>query len=284
MNESDDITFQNTCGHFKTQDHEYTVAGISRIVAIVAAVVALLVSFTELAFTGLEAETITPTLAVMIVCSYLMYFSLESTGERAGMEDEDYKGAVERFKTAKTRIKPAHVGALREFCADYSKSEHAYRRISYLISHGYSSEEYEAYKSGCRVAGSARRVFCRLERIKPRVITPAMLIGGGRVAKSSELDNPERTKAAILAARLVPTTVCMIFTASIALSLKGDLGTEAVIEALIKLSTLPLVALKGYCAGLAYVRGPGTEWLLTRARLLESFLEGCEERKNADAA
>ena len=273
MNESDEMKFTDAGGNFKRHGHEYTVASFSRIVAAVAAVVALLVSFTELAFTGLEAETITPTLAVMIVCSYLMYFSLETSGERAGMEDEDYKRADERFKAVKARIKPCHVASLRDFCTDYSRNEHTYRRTSYLISQGYSVEEYQAFKEGGEATQGAIRIFRKFERIRPRVITPAMLIGGGRVAKSSELDNPERTKTALLTARLLPTTVCMIFTASIALSLKGNLGTEAIIEALIKLSTLPLVALKGYCAGLGYVKGPGTEWLLTRARLLESLLE-----------
>lgn len=249
------------------------IASLSYVVAIVAAVVALLAAFTELTFTDLSAAELTPTLVVMLVCSYLMYFSLEAAGEEAGATTAEYISAVERFNAAKERIKPDMIENMRDFCNEYSRRELEYRRASYLISAGLTPEEYEQYKSGTRVSRRARRAFHKYERIRSGMITPAMLLGGGRVSKRSELENPEHRKLVLLTARLIPTTVCMIFTASVVLTLKGGLTVESVIETLLKLSTLPMVAFKGYTSGYAYTRERGVEWIAARTRLLESFLE-----------
>ena len=249
------------------------ITGFSRAVAVLAAVVALLVSFTELTFTEFGANDLTPTLAVMLVCSYLMYFSLEAAGEEAGMASDEYISAVSRFKAAKERIKPGMIEPLRSFCTEYSRRELEYRRSAYLISSGSTPKEYEAYKNGAAFNSRARRVFRKYERIHPTLITPAMLLGGGSVSKSGELRDPERTKIVILAARLLPTTVCMIFTASVMMSFKGGLTPESVMETLLKLSTLPMVAFKGYTSGYNYIRDRGLEWTVTRTRILESFIE-----------
>ena len=256
------------------------IASLSYVVATVAAAVALLVSFTELTFTSLTAAELTPTLTVMLVCSYLMYFSLEAAGEEAGSKTEEYKTAVEKFKTAKERVKPGMIGDLRNYCNEYSRRELEYRRTSYLISSGYSLEEYEAYRAGARFGRRARRTFRKYERMCQSTVTPAILLGGERVSKTSELDNPERGKLLILTARLIPTTFCMIFTASVVLSVKGGLTPESVIETLLKLSTLPMVALRGYVSGYSYVKERGVEWTQTRTRLLESFLENIEAKQN----
>lgn len=249
------------------------IASLSYVVATVAAAVALLVSFTELTFTSLTVAELTPTLAVMLVCSYLMYFSLEAAGEEAGAATEEYKTATERFKAAKERVAPGMIEALRVYCNEYTRRELEYRRTSYLISSGYSLDEYEAYRAGGKVDRRARRVFRKYGRMCQSTITPAILLGGERVSKTGELDNPEQKKLLILTAKLIPTTVCMIFTASVVLSVKGGLTPESVIETLLKLSTLPMVAFRGYTCGYSYAKERGVEWTLTRTRLIESFLE-----------
>ena len=64
----------------------------------------------------------------------------------------------------------------------------------------------------------------------------------------------------------------MIFTVSVMISLKDNMSAASVIEALIKLSTLPIIGLKGYSAGYEYVTESEIEWIETKTRLLDSFL------------
>ena len=69
----------------------------------------------------------------------------------------------------------------------------------------------------------------------------------------------------------------MIFTISVMISLKDNLTAAGVIEALVKLSTLPIIGLKGYSSGYEYVRGSEYAWLQTKTRLLEAFIKSKEE-------
>ena len=71
---------------------------------------------------------------------------------------------------------------------------------------------------------------------------------------------------------LIPSTICMVFTVSIMLTAKENMTFSTVINGLIKLSALPIVGLKGLIDGYSYAREDKTNWLNTKARLLEAFL------------
>ena len=75
----------------------------------------------------------------------------------------------------------------------------------------------------------------------------------------------------MLALKILPSTVCMLFTASVVLSTK-ELSLVAIIEGAMKLSTLPIVGFRGYVNGYNYKKDEEAEWMKTKIRLLEGFL------------
>ena len=64
----------------------------------------------------------------------------------------------------------------------------------------------------------------------------------------------------------------MIFTVSVMISLKENLTVAGVIEILLKLSTLPVIGLRGYAQGYEYATESERGWLDIKSRLLDSFL------------
>ena len=117
-----------------------------------------------------------------------------------------------------------------------------------------------------------RKALGRVEKIKRADLTAATLISSVR-GGGSELKNPQANRLITMILRLVPSTVCMLFTVSVMVSVKDNLTAAGIIEALIKLCTLPVVGLKGYSGGYEYVTVSEIAWLETKSRLIETFLK-----------
>lgn len=271
-----DKSLLETGAQFKA-GHAAIAANLCKAVAAITALVAVLVTFTDVTFASLAAKEITTALTVLLMSAYIIYFSLEEAGERQGEECEDYKAARERHTALCERITPEMIPALRDFAEKYSIAEAEHRRRTELMRLGYSEEEFLAYKRGERTGRRAARELRRVKRITPMPLGAATLLSKEKSKSKSELYDPDRSKHLKLALKLIPTTLCMLVTVSIVLSTKSDLGVSEVCEGIMKLSTLPIVGIRGYLAGLSYSKETKTAWLTTRSRLLETFLKECSE-------
>ena len=252
--------------------YSYLVRNVGKTVAVITLLVTALVSFTEISFSSLGTEGFTSTLVMMLLASYVMYFSLEDAGERLGREGDEYRAVRERHQALQREIKGCDVGRLREFCLDYGSRELEYRRDNLLFTLGYTKEEYEAYLSGADLPKKMQNALYRVKKLKRTELNATMLLSGDGKTKS-ELKSPEASRIYNMLARLVPSTVCMLFTVSVMISVKDNLTAAGVIEAILKLSTLPVIGLKGYAGGYEYVINSECAWLETKCRLLEAFLK-----------
>ena len=249
------------------------IANVGKITAVITVIVCALVLFTDITFSNFGTRTFTSTLFVMLLASYLMYFSMEDAGERLGEESEEYNRARENFERLRGEISGDKIAALREFCHRYSLEELEYRRTNLLVCYGYTKEEYEAYKNGALVEKRAIRVFKKADRLRAVTLTPKLLLSNERATGKSELLSPERTKPVRMVLALLPTTLGMLLTVSVMLTAKEDLSAAAVIDGLFKLASLPIIGFRGCAAGYTYAKESLTLWLDTKSRLLYTFLK-----------
>ena len=258
-------------GAMMKKGYSLLIANVGKTVALITLIITALVSFTEISFSGFESESFSSTLVMMLISSYVMYFSLEDAGEKLGRESDEYKAASEKYTELQGRIKGCDIALLRKFCLDYRNAELEYRRSNLLFSLGYSKEEYEDYLKGTPISKKAKRELRRVKRIKRAELDAASLLSvEGK--RSDELTNPEKGRVLSMIIKLIPSTVCMIFTVSVMINLKDNMTVSGVIEAILKLSTLPVIGLKGYAAGYEYSTESEKSWLEIKARLLNSFL------------
>lgn len=277
-----------------------------KLIALIAAVLSVLITFTDISFAGLESRQFTANMVMMLIATYVIYFSLEDAGERLGEESEEYIKSLDAYTAARGKINGSSIGSLRGFCIRYSQAELDYRRKNMLVARGYSPEEYDLFISGDyrrtaaaegentpenatrgvtdphdakrerraerRARRRARRYFKRVRRTRAVPITPTVLLSHGTAAGGSELRDPQRAKPFKMIMALLPTTVCMGITVSVILTMKEGVSAAAVIESILKLGTLPIVAFKGYTAGYAHVERSVIPWLNTKTKLLEAFL------------
>ena len=248
------------------------ISTLGKLVALISAAVAVLVTFTDISFGGFGTKEITTVLAVLMISAYVIYFSLEDAGERRGEESEEYKSAADRHERLCSELSPDMIPRLREFLTDYTLREADSRRRAYLLRAGYSETEYLEYLGGKRCKGRARRVMRRAKSIRPAGLSVQDIVSRGKPKNRGELINPERRARMKMILKLLPTTVCMVVTVSIALSLKSDLGVEEIFEGIMKLSTLPIVGARGYISGLTYTKDIRAGWLGTKSRILEGFI------------
>ena len=253
--------------------YSFIIANVGKTVAAITLAVTALISFTEISFSGLGSESFSSTLVMMLIASYIMYFSLEDAGERLGRDSEEYKRMAERHTELQGEIKGCDIASLREFCLEYRNAELEYRRSNMLFSLGYTKEEYEAYLRGEQMPEKTKKALRRVEKIKRAELDAPTLLSSERQRKS-ELDNPEASRLYVMIIRLIPSTVCMLFTVSVMVSVRDNLSVAGVIEAILKLSTLPIIGLKGYSGGYQYTTVRELGWLDTKCRLLETFLKG----------
>lgn len=259
-------------GNIMRRGYSVIAENIGKTVAIITATVTILLTFTDIAFPTLSWAELTTELTVMLIASYIIYFSLEDAGEKLGRDSECYLRAESGYAEAKSRISGDMVGRLRTFCLEYSKEELAYRQRVSLMYKGYTEEEYKGYLKGECTDKRAVRVFRKIEHMQPIEITPATLLEGGRGQKKSELYDPEKHKLLKLFIKLIPSALCMLFTVSMMITAKSDMTLATVIEGIVKLSTLPLIGLRGYSQGYTHAKEALTRWIETKTGLLLAFL------------
>lgn len=251
---------------------------IGRVIAVITLFISALVLFTDIGFRDFGTESFTSTLAVMLLASYVMYFSMSDSGEVRAESTEEYKSAEKKYTELSAKITGDMIPALRNFCKRYSEKELEYRRSALILGHGYSENEYLAYKNGDKFDKRARRTFRRALRLKAIEISPKVLLSKVQTSKKSELVNPQTHKLVMMIVKLIPMTLCMTLTVSVMLTAKKDLDAAGVVDGIFKLSSLPVVGFKGYASGYSYSKKTLPVWLQTKSRLLEAFLSEFKEK------
>lgn len=246
---------------------------MSKLIALFVAVIMVAVTFTDVSFGAFFTEQFFGSLLLLITSSYIIYFSLEDAGEHSGMTSDEYKSAAARYCAIRDGISGEHIEPLREFCREYSEREVESRRKRMLIAKGITPSLLEDYRAGTRFDKRTERILRRAERIRREVLTPAILLSRDAVRARSELQNPERLKLIMLIIKLIPSTVCMTVTVSVMLSAKYGMTASDILNGILKLSALPLIGFRGFCAGYSYSKHRLSLWLETKANILESFLK-----------
>lgn len=256
---------------------------ISKIIALITGALAILLTFAEIAPPNIVTAALGVDLAVMLISSYVIYFSLEDAGERLGRESEEYKHAKERHRTLVGKIESSMIEPLTSFLARYRIEEHKYRLITAMTLDGITEQELTAYRAGEKFDKRRTRSLKRIASIKPIDISVHTLLGGASPDGDGAIRNPKKGKLARLIIKLIPSTLCLLFTVSMMITAKDGIDAGGVISGIVKLSTLPIIGLKGYSTGYLYATESESEWLEARSRLIEAFLEKASDDENKNA-
>ena len=243
-----------------------------KIIAVITLIVATLLTFTDVALSSFESEEFTLTLVVMLIASYLMYFSLEDAGEKLALDSDDYIKAKAEYDEARGRVTGNDILALRDFCTRYAAEELKFRQRCLLLGLGYSEDEYHAYINGGSADRARKRAFERVRGLRAANLTPNFLLCASRKPNTSELYDRSRFKHLKMSLKLIPTVVCTIVTVSVILTVKDGLTLSNIFESILKLSSLPIIGCRGYAAGYSYVKNVEVPILGTKKRIIEAFI------------
>lgn len=257
---------------------------LGKLIALTAALIMLAVTFTDITFTGIFTESFTSELLLLITSAYVIYFSLEDSGEKYGTQTEEYLSASDRYDKLRRCVTGDRIEGLRDFCSRYSEKELEFRRKNALISHGLSDSDYSEYLNGKAFDKRTAHVLRRISAMRPSALSPKILLQRERFSTHSELENPEKRKIPILLLKLIPSTLCMALTVSVMLTAKEGLTAADVLNGILKLSALPMIGFRGYSAGYSYSKYTLSLWLETKANVLESFLGEAEREASRENA
>lgn len=244
---------------------------LSKIVALLTALIAALLVFVDIEFLGLATREFSTTLLLVLISSYVCYFSLEEAGERLYEDTDEHRERLGRYKKITGRITVGMLPGLREYLTAYTAEELAFRQGQMLLSEGLSTEELSAYKRG-EITDKRRRPLKKIAAAKRLPLTPEALLSSEARERTSVTD-PRVTKYPELLLKLLPGTLCMLLTASVVLTFR-EMSPEAIVEGILKLSTLPIVCLRGYASGYNYKRYKEAPFIEAKIRILEGFVEG----------
>ena len=244
---------------------------VGKTIALITGLIAVLVSFTEIGFYDLQSEQLTANLILITLSSYIIYFSMEDAGERLGRESDSYKAALTEYEEVSRRLRASDTPGLREYCREYINAELEYRRGRAIAESGLSEEEYRDYLSGKKMPLKARFSLYRIKKMRPLSLgVGTLLSSSGRATE--EIRDPDAFKPIKLLLSLIPSTICTLFTVSVMLTARDGLTAQMVIETILKLSCLPIMALRGYSRGYNHAKEGQSGWLRFKASLLKGYL------------
>ena len=271
--------------------YSYLISNFSKIVAVVTAAAATMMVFTDVTFLGINSRELTTSLLLILVSSYLMYFSLEEAGEKLYEEGEDFKNLTKEYSEELEKIGLDKLPRLREYCEKYADEELTYRKRQALLAAGLSAGEYEAFIKNGNLdtrdlqGGTFKqnrkkiRALSKISKMKRLKLSPEMLLSLDSY-QNERIKDPGRGKLFMLGVKILPSTLCMFFTASVVLTAK-ELSPVAVIEGIIKLSALPIVGFRGYINGYNYKKDSEAAWIKTKIKLLRGFLLADEKESGS---
>ncbi len=267
-------------GDIMRKGYAHLAENAGKAIAAITMTVTALVLFTEISFADITSKGFTSTAAVMLLASFIMYFSMHEAGERLGESSDEHKTAMKAYDAVRETVRGDAVEELRKFCDSYSLAELSYRRGAILLEEGCSEEEYRLYLSGeGNLTRRKRRALARVKRQRAIKIDPRTLLAKVRTREESELKNPESGKLIRMLISLIPCTLSMLLTVSVMLTVKSDMNAASIIDGILKLSGLPVIGFKGYSAGYTYTRKKVPIWIETKTRLLEAFIKKRESAK-----
>ena len=114
-----------------------------KMVAALTALIVILVTFTEIGFYEIGAKELTANLLLILVASYVIYFSLEDAGEALGRESKEYIAVAERLTLLCDGVKAEMIGDLRKFIEKYVNEELRHRKEALLSLNGKTLSDYE---------------------------------------------------------------------------------------------------------------------------------------------
>lgn len=244
---------------------------MGKIIALFVSLLTVAVTFTEVSFGAVLSESFASSLLLILCSSYIIYFSLEDAGERCGEESEEYTEAKKRYALARKTLSADMTDSFRAYLTEYCRREYEARRSDAIFSLGICEDDIEKYNRGEELDRRTKKRVRTVERLKPIILTPRAVISYGKLSRKSELESPEGRKLLSLILRLIPSTVCMTLTVSVALSTKDGLTAADILGGILKLSALPMIGFKGYSAGYNYSKHLASAWLETKAEIIEGF-------------
>lgn len=247
------------------------VNNMGKIIALFAAILTIAVTFTDVSFGAIISESFASSVVLLLTSSYIIYFSLEDSGERCGEESEEHIAAKKRYREARAKMSADMTEGFRAYLIDYCRSEYEARRRGAIFSLGIKESDIEGYLNGQKQDRRTRRAVRCILRLKPVTLSARDILSDGKPTRKSELESPEGKKLLSLILRLIPSTVCMILTVSVALSAKDGLTATDILNGILRLSALPMIGFKGYVAGYNYSKRKASTWLDTKAQIIEGF-------------
>ena len=263
-------------GNLVKKGYRLLAENVGKTIALITAIIAVLVSFTEIGFYEFGSKEMTANLILITVASYIIYFSMEDAGERLGRQSEEYLSCEKSYIEIRDKIEAGDTQLLREYCKEYTEAELEHRRAMMLAEGGLTPKDYADYLDGNKFPLKERFTLYRAKNSRPIDLTIGTLLSE-RNSETKELRNPDALKPLRLFLSLIPSTLCTFFTVSVMLSTRDGLTVETVIESILKLSCLPIVALRGYSRGYTHAKEGQSAWLRAKTSLLCGYLKKKDE-------
>ena len=244
--------------------------------------------FTDISLASVVTAEFSLSFAILLFCSYTMYFSMADTGARRACSDEQYIKAKEKYEQIRHELQQSGaIFTLDGFCHRYIAYELEMSQRNLLLSAGISYEKFcELYKGKSRralpsdMSREEKRIILRASRLKPIHLTPDMLlsVGGSAHSRSPLKNTPEKKRVINMLCALIPTTVTSFFAVSVVCSVISDPSIATLTECLVKLFALVWNGCKGYTMGYNNISRDACAYLSDRCDLLYAASQQYEQK------
>lgn len=255
---------------------EGVLAHIGRAVALFAVAIAVIFTFTEIAFTGVTAAEFTLEATVMLISGLVMYFSLESEGQGYARAQESFTSQKKKADALAGEVRGEMLPQLRSYLCRVHAEEVRAREDRLLLGYGIDRSEYESYRRGGTYGKKRSRYLKRVARITAAPLTPSELLffDEGRVAGFTERPSALARLSGIC--KIIPSILCTVLTVGVMIEVKDGFSLSLVIEGALKLCALLSMGLRGYLAGVGYINTVLLPFHKVREKLLDAFLRECK--------
>ena len=253
----------------------------STIVAVAAMVVLMAMIFTDISIETVVSFEWATKLVFYLLCMYVLFFSMQSTGLQDGKAQDVYHKAIKAYNAIRESIRNDHeLEDLQAFCDEFIETELRNARTKLLRAASIPYTVFvEKYLEGHEpiptdISRKKQRAIKKALHLKPIKLTPDMLLNCGslHVSRSPLGANPNVKLVGRTTVNLLPRTVMMFLVADMAVSVIAEPTWETLVTGIIMCFVGLACAYSGYETGYKNIVDDTVQFAERQVNLLSQYV------------
>lgn len=265
----------------------------SWVIGTLAVFVIIVVSFTDISFTGSFTARFSTSLVLLLICNYVEYFSMKHLGKEEARNEKKYRDAQDKYEDTVEDVRAkGFISRIPDFCYYYTKEDYEKRLRRILLQANIEYNTYVKHYRGkkkkelpAELTDFEKKVIILANDVKPLNLSIEYIVSvSGERATTRTPKDPAKISLQQDIQYLIPTLLSTFFVVGILVEAIGNPTFATFATCIVKVFLLVWNGIKGYQNGYYNILRDSIDYTIARTNLLLEAKVWCESHETENVS